>query len=111
MIPKVDGDATPLGQRSLLYIVHGHLLGCMQLDGWFKSWVRTPSTVLCGGRSSVETWYTTTLDIEESLSAAVDSHVHLFVADVVKSFDTVDRVTCLVRARTFRVSYQCSVTV
>ena len=28
------------------------------------------------------------LDIEEVLSGAADSHVHLFVADVVKSFDT-----------------------
>ena len=31
------------------------------------------------------------LDIEEVLAGAADSHVHLFVADVVKSFDTVDR--------------------
>ena len=31
------------------------------------------------------------LDIEECLSGGVDSDVHLFVADVVKSFDTVDR--------------------
>ena len=35
--------------------------------------------------------YTTALDIEEVLSGVVDSDVHLFVADVVKSFDTVDR--------------------
>ena len=41
--------------------------------------------------SSVEAWYTTALDIEEVLSGVVDSDVHLFVADVVKSFDTVDR--------------------
>ena len=44
-----------------------------------------------GGRSSVEAWYTTALDIEEVLTGATDSHIHLFVADVVKSFDTVDR--------------------
>ena len=31
------------------------------------------------------------LDIEKVLAGATDSHVHLFVADVVKSFDTVDR--------------------
>ena len=36
-------------------------------------------------------WYTSSLDIEEVLSGAADSHVHLFVADVIKSFDTVDR--------------------
>ena len=35
--------------------------------------------------------YTSALDIEEVLSGATDSHVHLFVADVIKSFDTVDR--------------------
>ena len=44
-----------------------------------------------GGRGSVEAWYATALDIEEVLTGAADSHVHLFVADVVKSFDTVDR--------------------
>ena len=44
-----------------------------------------------GGRSSVEVWYTTALDIEEVLSGVVDSDVHLFVAVVIKSFDTVDR--------------------
>ena len=33
----------------------------------------------------------TALDIEEVLSCIVDSDIHLFVADVIKSFDTVDR--------------------
>ena len=44
-----------------------------------------------GGRSSVEAWYSTALDIVEVLSGAVDCDIHLFVADVVESFDTVDR--------------------
>ena len=44
-----------------------------------------------GGRSSVDAWFSSALDIEECLSGGVDSDVHLFVADVVKSFDTVDR--------------------
>ena len=39
----------------------------------------------------VDAWFTTALDIEEVLSGVVDSDVHLFVAHVVKSFDTVDR--------------------
>ena len=39
----------------------------------------------------MEAWYTTALAFEEVLACAVDTHVHLFVADVVKSFDTVDR--------------------
>ena len=95
MIPKTDGDATPLGQRphSVLPIVYcvwaSTRMG--QLDGWFKSWV--PDAVFSAGcgRGSVEAWYTSALDIEEVLSGAADSHVHLFVADVVKSFDIVDR--------------------
>ena len=39
----------------------------------------------------MEAWYTSALDIEEVLAGATYSHLHLFVADVVKSFDTVDR--------------------
>ena len=42
-----------------------------------------------GGRSSVEAWYSTALDIEESLAGVFGSDVHIFVADVIKSFDTV----------------------
>ena len=62
-----------------------------QLDGWFRSWVPQSVFSAGGGRSSVEAWYTTALDIEEVLSGATDSDFHLFVADVMKSFDTVDR--------------------
>ena len=43
------------------------------------------------GRSSVEAWYSTALDSGESLSGALDSDVHIFVANVVKLFDTVER--------------------
>ena len=46
---------------------------------------------ICSGRSSVEAWFSTALDIEEVLSGAVESDIHLFVADVAKSVDTVDR--------------------
>ena len=79
MIPEVDGDATPLGQRPLSVLP------------WFRSWV--PSCVFSagGGRSSVQAWFTTALDIEEVLSGIVEDDVHIFVADVIKSFDTVDR--------------------
>ena len=96
MIPKTDGDATPLGQRPLsvlpiVYRIWASARMC-QLDGWFKSWVPDAVFSTGGGRGSVEAWYTYCFDIEEVLSGAVDSHVHLFVADVVKSFDTVDRV-------------------
>ena len=67
----------------------GYLTRLGQLDDWFRSWVPDAVYSAGGGRGSVEAWYT--LDIEEVLSGAVDSHVHLFVADVIKSFDTVDR--------------------
>ena len=95
MIPKSGGDATPLGQRPLcvLPVVYRVWASArmMQLEPWFKSWV--PSSVYSagGGRSSVDAWFSSALDIEECLSGGVHSDVHLFVADVVKSFDTVDR--------------------
>ena len=63
----------------------------MQLEPWFKSWVPSSLYSAGGGRSSVDAWFATAIDIEECLSGGVDSDVHLFVADVVKSFDTVDR--------------------
>ena len=63
----------------------------VQLESWFKSWVPDSVYSAGSGRGSVEAWYTTALDIEEVLSGAADSHVHLFVADVIKSFDTVAR--------------------
>ena len=44
-----------------------------------------------GERSSVEAWYTTAIEIEESISGAIEAHVRLFGADVIKGFDTVDR--------------------
>ena len=96
MIPKTDGNATPLGQRplSVLPVVYRVWASARmsQLDAWFKSWVPDSVFSAGGGRGSVEAWYTSALDIEEVLSGAADSHVHLLVADVVKSFDTVDRV-------------------
>ena len=76
---------------SLLSIVFGLLLVWVSLVTGFKSWVPDSVFSAGGGRGSVEAWYTSALDIEEVLSGATDSHVHLFVADVVKSFDTVDR--------------------
>ena len=61
------------------------------MHGWFHSWV--PDTVYSAGKgvSSVDAWYASALDIEEVLCGAGDGHAHLFVADVIKSFDTVDR--------------------
>ena len=82
-----------------------------QLEGWFRSWVPDSVKSAGGGRSSVEAWFSTALDIEEVLSGVVDSDVHLFVADVFKSFDTVDRgvldlvLTCLGLPGWFRHAY------
>ena len=47
-------------------------------------------TVPVRGGSSVDAWYATTVDIEEVLSNTRQGDFHIFVADVVKSFDTVD---------------------
>ena len=72
MIPKVDGDATPLGQRPLsvlpvVYRIWGYVR-MSQLDGWFRSWVPDSVFSAGSGRSSVEAWKTTAIDIEEVLS-------------------------------------------
>ena len=95
MIPKAGGDATSLGQRPLSVLPVVYRLWAStrmgQLVDWFQSWVPDSVFSAGGGRGSVEAWYTSSLDIEEVLAGAADSHVHLFVADVVKSFDTVDR--------------------
>ena len=94
MIPKTDGNATPLGQRplSVLPIVYRVWASARmsQLEGWFWFWVPDSVFSAGGGRGSVEAWFSSALDIEEVLAGATDSHLHLFVADVVKSFDTVD---------------------
>ena len=95
MIPKTDGDATPLGQRPLCVLPIVKRLWAsarlQQLKSWLESWVPESVFSAGGGKSSVEAWYSTALDLEESLSGALDSDVRIFVADVVKSFDTVDR--------------------
>ena len=61
------------------------------MDSWLRSWLPLSVVSAGGGRGSVDAWYSTALDFEEVLSGLSESHVHVFVADVVKSFDTVDR--------------------
>ena len=88
MIPKNDGDATPLGQRPLSVLPIAYRIWgsarMRQLDEWFQSWV--PDSVFSAGcgRSCVEAWYTAAPDVEEVLSGVADSDVHLFVADVIR---------------------------
>ena len=43
------------------------------------------------GLSSVEAWFSLALDIKEVLSEAGGDQLHVMVADVIQSFDTVDR--------------------
>ena len=83
MIPKNDGDATPLGQRplSVLPVVYRIWASARmgQLGDWFQSWVPDSVFSAGGGRGSVEAWYTSALDIEEVLAGATDSHVHFLL--------------------------------
>ena len=46
---------------------------------------------LGNGLSSVEAWFSIALDIEEVLSGIGGDQLHVMVADVIESFDTVDR--------------------
>ena len=94
VIPKTDGDATPLGQHpvSVLPVVYYIWASArmVQLEDWFRSWVPDSVFSAWGGRGSVEAWYTTALDIEKVLCGPTDSNVHSFVADVINPFDTAD---------------------
>ena len=95
MIPKAEGDSTTLGQRPLCVLPVVYRLWASvrlaHLKEWFYSWV--PDSVFSAGKgvSSVDAWYATSIDIEEVLSNTRHDDFHIFVADVVKSFDTVDR--------------------
>ena len=97
MIPKAEGDITLLGQRPLCVLPVVYRLWASvrlaHLKEWFCSWV--PDSVFSAGKgvSSVDAWYATSIDIEEVLSHTRRSDFHIFVADVVKSFDTLDRDT------------------
>ena len=94
MIPKAEGDSTPIGQRPLCVLRVVYRLWASvrlaHLKEWFSSWV--PDSVFSAGKgvSSVDAWYATSIDIEEVLSHTRHSDFHIFVVDVVKSFDTVD---------------------
>ena len=57
---------------------------------WVEGWVPQFVFSLENGDSSVEAWFSTALDIQEVLSRARDDQLHVMVADVIKSFDTVD---------------------
>ena len=95
MIPKADGDSTPLGQRSLSVLpVVCRLRASLRLGHlreWVEGWLPKSVYRLGNGLSSVEAWFSTALDIEDVLSGTGGDQLHVMVADVIKSFDTVDR--------------------
>ena len=103
MIPKANADSTPLGQRlcvlpvphCVLPVVH-RLWASLRLGHlreWVQSWVPKSVSSLGCGVSSVEAWFSAALDIEEVLAqmGGRRDQLHIMVADVIKSFDTVDK--------------------
>ena len=69
----------------------GPLFVWPHIQDWFCSWVPDSVFIAGKGASSADAWYATTLDIEEVFGNTRQGDFHIFVADVVKSFDTVDR--------------------
>ena len=72
MIPKTDGDSTPLGQRALsvLPVVKSlwASLWLSHLKDWVQGWVPQSVFSLGNGLTSVEAWFSTALDFAEVLS-------------------------------------------
>ena len=93
MIPKADGDSTTLGQRPLSVVVY-RLWASLRLEHlrkWVEGWLPKSVYSLGHGLSLVEAWFSTALDIEYVLSGTGGDQLHVMVADVIESFDTVDR--------------------
>ena len=94
-IPIADGDSTPLGQRSLSVLPVVYRLWASlrlgHLREWVEEWFLRSVFSLGNCLSSVEAWFSTALDIEEVLSGTGGDQLHVMVADVIKSFNTVDR--------------------
>ena len=95
MIPKAGGDSTPLGQRPLSVLPVVYRLWASLRLGHLREWVEgwLPESVFSfgNGLSSVEAWFSAALDVEEVLSGTGGDQLHVVVADVIKSFVTVDR--------------------
>ena len=95
MIPKADGDSTPLGQRNLSVLPVVYRLWASlrlgHLREWVEGWLSESVFSFGNGLSSVEAWFTTALDVEEVLAGTGGDQLHVMVAGVIKSFDTVDR--------------------
>ena len=85
----------PLGQIPLsVFPVVYSLWASLRLGhlrSGLKGWLPKSVCSLGNGLSSVEAWFSTALDIEEVLSGTGGVQLHVMVADVIKSSDTVDR--------------------
>ena len=94
MIPKAHGDSTFPGQRPLsVFPVVCRLwtsLPLGHLREWVEGWLPKSVFSLGNGLSSVEAWFSTAFDIEEVLSGVGGDQLHVMVADVIESLDTVD---------------------
>ena len=94
MIPKADGDATPLGQLPLCVLpVVYRIWASVRLRIW-TSGSSLGFLFLCfalGVVVGLSRPGTPLLWTLRRFSGLNESHVLVFVADVVKSFDTVDR--------------------
>ena len=96
MIPKADGDSTPLGQRplSVLPVVYrlwaslrlGHLRECVEGGGCLNRCLVLVMVCLRWRPGSLLLWI-----FEVVLSGTGGDQLHVMVADVIESFDAVDR--------------------
>ena len=93
IIPKADGGCTPLGQKpSCVLPVVYRLWASLRLshrEDMVEGWVPASVFSVGNGASSAEAWFSKDLDIEELLAGTREDQLHVLVADVVKSFDTV----------------------
>ena len=58
---------------------------------WVVGWLPNSIFSLGNGLSSAQAWFFTALDIEEVWAGVGGDQLHVVVADVINSFDTVDR--------------------
>ena len=74
MIPKAEGDSSPLGQGRLRVLPVVYRIWASvrlsHIQDWFCSWAPDSACGACKGGSSVDASYSTTNDIEEVLTHA-----------------------------------------
>ena len=83
-------NLAPLFEKSVVTAPSDTVSFIVHRQGWVEGWLPESVFSLANGRSSVEGWFSAALDIEEVLSGVWRGSMHVLVADVIKSFDTVD---------------------